>query len=163
MVFDTRRSLEFTAYGIVLMWALWTTIVTVTDLFDLFVQLQVLQAHFSAASGNFALVEHFLDHYRINYAPLAYTIFITINGWIGITAIVYWRAITAFHGHNQVSYARYTILGFLLNMGLCACFLIADEIFIQYAAGHSHMNRLMFMLLTFVSFLWLRVYDHSTN
>lgn len=151
---DISNLLKNTAFGILLLWALWATVVTITDFFSLLTALHVLPADFPAASGNFDLVIKFLKYYNIQHNLLACILFSMINVWILVISILYWKAVLTFHQQNQTS-LRNTILAFMANMSLTSFFLIIDEIFIQYRFAHGHMNMLLFTLVSFLAFLYL--------
>ena len=138
------------------MWTLWISVVTLTDLSDFMVALKLLPSTFPAVSGNLGLVFVFLKRYHLDMIPVAYTVYTAIILWAAMIAAAYWVAFISFFS-NRTHYVYYTTLAFMLNAGMVGFFLVLDEIFIQYEAGHTHMLRLMAILISFLAFCCLNL------
>lgn len=150
----TSQMMCFLAQGIILMWALWISVVSLTDLCNLLAGFGFLPEQFPASSHNLERILYFLKHYHLNSYPLAMTIFTVINLWVFVIAIAYWRAFIAYFTDRE-HYVYRALTAFLINMSLFIFFLVADEIFIQYLASHSHMNTLLFITASMCVFIYL--------
>ena len=136
---------------IILFWALWISVVSITDLCDFMVHLHLLPNTFPAVSGNINLVFGFLSRYDLDSIQIAYTVYTLIILSALTITLAYWRAfIASFTNKNH--YVCRSVMAFLLNAGMVSFFLVIDEIFIQYEAGHNHMVRLSAILINFLVF-----------
>lgn len=155
---QTNRLLSVFAQGIILMWTLWTTVVMSTDMFCLLVAFRFLPENFPGSSHNFEYLMSFLKHYGLNTNAIGLTLFSMIVLWTIVMTIAWWMAFVTFF-KNRGLYVYRALLAFLATMALFTVFLIGDEIFIHYTAGHSHMNQLLFLITTAYVFLSL----HAKN
>lgn len=142
------------AQGIILMWALWLSIVSFTDFCNLLVGFGLLPTNFPASSHNLGLIYKYFKLYNLDNPTFCITVFAIINIWVLIIACLYWRALFSYYT-NRTRYVYRVMQAFLANMSLFVCFLIVDEIFIQYQASHSHMNMLLYIFTSLVTFLYL--------
>lgn len=156
----TERSFRIFAQGIILMWALWISIVFLTDFFNLMVGFDLLPTDFPASSHNLDWIHRFLKLYWLDNDVLCLILFSIINLWVMTIAVLYWRAFISYYTCGEY-YVYRTMQAFILNMSLFVCFLVADEIFIQYQAGHSHMNMLLYMFTSLIVFLYLLDKKHQ--
>ncbi|KTD61333.1 hypothetical protein Lsan_1895 [Legionella santicrucis] len=150
----TERLFRIFGQGIILMWALWISIVFLTDFCNLMVGFGLLPADFPASSHNLDWIHTFLKLYRLDNDALCLILFSIINLWVMSIAVFYWRAFISYYT-NKHYYIYRTMQAFILNMSLFVCFLLADEIFIQYRAGHSHMSMLLYIFTSLIVFLYL--------
>ena len=150
----TERLFRIFAQGIILMWALWISIVFLTDLFNLLVVFGILPDNFPASSHNLDWIRSFLKVYGMDNDVLCISIFSIINIWAAIITLFYWRAFMSYFTNKNYYICR-VMQAFILNMSLFLCFLIGDEAFIQYKAGHSHINMLIFIFTSLILFLYL--------
>lgn len=149
-----ERLFCFFALGIILMWTLWTSVVFLADFCNLMIAFGLLPTNFPFSSHNLDWIYTFLKFYRLDYDVLCMLIFSIINLWAAIIALLYWRAFISYYTHRR-SYVSRAMQAFILNMSLFAFFLVADELFIQYEAGHIHMNRLVCIFTSLAVFLYL--------
>ncbi|MFZ4077481.1 MAG: hypothetical protein ACOYKA_05795, partial [Legionellaceae bacterium] len=120
--------------------------VAFTDSADFLKVLHLLPSTFRAASGNFELVLGFLKHYHLESLPLAYGVYTLIILWALLIAGAHWRAVISFFkDHSQ--YVHQATFAFFLNTSMVGSFLVLDEVFIQYEAGHSHIVRFGVILI----------------
>ncbi|KTD56004.1 hypothetical protein Lsai_2134 [Legionella sainthelensi] len=150
----TERSFRIFAQGIILMWALWISIVFLTDFCNLMVGFDLLPADFPASSHNLDWIHQFLKLYWLDNDRMCLILFSIINLWVMAIAVLYWRAFISYYTCGKY-YVYRVMQAFILNMSLFVCFLVTDEIFIQYQAGHSHMNMLLYMFTSLIAFLYL--------
>jgi len=151
---DTKshKILSIVPWGILLFWALWSSLAAISDLINLLQQLHIVPSSWIFSSGNFSLVLQSLSKYGWDNHLLAIFLFAIIVTWIFVVAILFWRALFAF---NKTNFLRSAYLAFIVSMAMNAFFLIMDELFLQYEFGHSHMARLGFRLITFIAFYLL--------
>lgn len=150
----TERLFRFFAQGIILMWALWISMVFLTDFCNLLVGFGLLPTNFPVSSHNLDWIHTFLKFYRLDNDVLSMLLFSIINLWVAIIVILYWWAFISYYTHRRY-YVYRTMQAFIVNTSLFACFLVADELFIQYEAAHVHMNRLLFIFTSLIGFLYL--------
>ncbi|ARB94067.2 hypothetical protein A6J40_07605 [Legionella longbeachae] len=158
----TERLFRIFAQGIILMWALWFSIVFLTDFGNLMVGFDLLPADYPASSHNLDWIHKFLKLYCLDNEVLCLILFSIINLWVMIIAVLYWRAFISYYTCGDY-YVYRTMQAFILNMSLFACFWVSDEIFIQYQAGHSHMNMLLYIVTSLIAFLYLLDKEHQKN
>lgn len=126
--------------GLVVFWALWTTIVLATNVTDVLKVGGVLPAWWAFASGNYALVAKVAAIYRLPSAAVAF-LFAGLVAWQALAMALLWRAAAALapggRGREAVDRA------FTVSLALWAAFIIADEVFIAYHTvdlGGVHMG-----------------------
>lgn len=158
----TERLFRIFAQGIILMWALWISIVFLTDFCNLMVGFGLLPANFPASSHNLDWIHRFFKLYRLDNDLLCLILFSIINLWVMIIAVLYWRAFISYYTCGNY-YVYRTLQAFILNTALFVCFLVADEIFIQYQAGHSHINMLLYIFTSLIAFLYLLDKKHQKS
>lgn len=141
----------FVEQGIVWFWACWSTIVLFTDSIDFLQRIQWLPDSIAFTSKNFDLVAKSLATYHWDYTPVVFILYGMIVLWSLLIASLFWRAIFAARQSLEI-YLSKVQQAFWAMLLMTAIFLLADEIFIQYEFGHSHMMRLGFMLLTYLIF-----------
>lgn len=150
----TERLFRIFAQGILLMWALWMSIVSLTDCFNLMVEFNILPPNFPASSHNIDLIRTFLKLYSLDNNVLCMILFVIINIWAILIALFYWRAFISYYACRHY-YVYRTMQAFILNLSMLVFFLIADEVFIQYDAAHIHMARLLYLFTSLIVFLYL--------
>ncbi|MDX1836030.1 hypothetical protein DIZ81_13240 [Legionella taurinensis] len=148
-----NRSLRWIAKGILLFWMLWSLLVALSDTVNLLQRLHLLPAHWVYTSGNYDLVVQTFSLYKLNNEPLFLLSYFVIVVFAWVITFFFARAVWASEKNGHYLQRAYT--AFLVILAIDAGFILADELFIQYAMEHGHMNRLGFKLLTFIVFLML--------
>ncbi|KTD10940.1 hypothetical protein Lgra_1906 [Legionella gratiana] len=156
----TEQLFQIFAQSIILMWALWISVVFLTDFCNLMVGFGLLPTNFPASSHNLDWIYTFLKLYRLDNDVLCLILFSIINLWVVTIAVFYWRAFISYYTHRNY-YVYRTMQAFILNMSLFVCFLIADELFIQYKAGHTHMSMLLYIFTSLITFFYLLDKKHQ--
>jgi hypothetical protein len=122
--------------GILLFWAAWFAVVTLTNLADGLVAAGALPAAWPFASGNFALVATVTNRYpRPDWiVPL---LMLGVIAWEATAAVLFARACAAWHTDLSSRRARATA-AYAVAIGLWATFLVIDEAFIAYEMENTH-------------------------
>lgn len=141
-------------HSIVLFWALWTSIVTITDAINLLQKLNLMPEHLKFTSGNYDLVLRNLSIYHLNVFSVAIFLFTVIVLWALIIAVLFWKALFYFKKNAQ-TYFNTTCFAFAILLAMHFVFILADEILIQYPLEHGHMARTVFIFVSFLTFFFL--------
>lgn len=132
--------------AIVLFWALWLSIVWLSNLCDGLKACHLLSGRWWFASGNYAMMAETTQKCRIPSWMTA-LLFVGILVWQGCAMLLLWAAFCKFQGLHQpgisVLYAA-----FLANLALWAALLIADEIFLAYEAESTHLRVLTAQMIS---------------
>jgi hypothetical protein len=139
-------SLNTLKRGLLLFWALWMTIVLLTNLADLG-QHVGLGANWPFVSGNYALIAQTVAIYTLPES-LALILFIGVIVWEAWSAFLLFRAFAAFHGAGSQQ-ALYN--AFAVSLALWAALVLADEIFIAYSYEGTHMGIFTSQLVTLLA------------
>ena len=141
-----RLRLSTLQSGLVLFWALWLSLVTLTNTFDALRQLGLLPEAFTFASYNFDLVRETVGAHGIG-TPLAVLLFAGVLVWELLASLLLWRAWAAMlHGAHGT--AAEVTQAFVLSLALWAAFLIATEMTVNYVTAGTHKSTLIAQLAT---------------
>jgi hypothetical protein len=111
--------------GLVLFWAIWLTLVTLTNFADAMRQLDVLPSDFKFASYNFDLVKKTVGAHGIP-TSVAGVLFAGVILWELLGSILFWRAWRVMRRDGN-SVAEEVAQAFAVSLALWAAFLIATE------------------------------------
>lgn len=131
--------------GAILFWALWFTVVTLSDLTNFCQQINFLPANFIFSSKNYDLVSQYLTNYGVKSNHVILGVFFSLIMWAFVTAVLFWIAL--FSINSIMPY-----FAFFISFCMTGFFMLADEFFIQYSLEHGHMLRLSLQLLCFILF-----------
>jgi hypothetical protein len=147
--------------GLLLFWAVWASVVTLTNLLDALKALGVLPAGWAFASDNWAFLLETTAIYDTPHWLLA-MLFAGVIGWELLTALAFWRALGTAVASGGFA-PQQAITAFGLGLGLMAGFMVADEVFIAYAVESTHLGLFMALLLSLFAVLLLpdRVEDSA--
>ncbi|MEX0601557.1 MAG: hypothetical protein WD423_16585 [Rhodothermales bacterium] len=115
---------------ILLFWALFFSLVFVTDVADGLTAMGALSPDFIFASANYG----FMLEVTGIYGTPAWVVTLLFTGvvvWAGAAAFMFWRAFAGFAAWDGPS-GRLVETAFALGIGLWAAFLVADEFFLAY-------------------------------
>jgi hypothetical protein len=117
-------------------WALYLSVVTLTNTLDALRALGMLPEGWALASGNYAAIAQVMSRYALpGFAPaLAYA---GVIAWEAAGAVLLWRAAAAFRGVDCHS-LRALYLAFGALVGLWGAFILVDELFIAYQLENAH-------------------------
>lgn len=140
---------------IVLLWAVWSTIVFLTNLTDGLRELGLLADTFPFASGNFAAIAQVTAVYQTP-AAISALLFGAVLAWEGLNAGLFWwvvqRSRSLRDGHH-----REVNTAFILATGLWAAFMVMDEIFLAYRVAAFEQTHRSVFIAVLVSFLVIRL------
>jgi hypothetical protein len=129
-------------------WAMWLTVVFLTNLADGGKGLGLLGESWLFASGNWKLVKDTTGRYGtpewLNVVLFAGVIF-----WEGSAAGLFWRASWSFRGRSSGRKAMY--LAFTASLLLWGAFLVADEVFMTYPLESTHLRLFVAHLVTLLA------------
>jgi hypothetical protein len=121
--------------GLLLFWGAWLTIVFATNVCDGLKAVGLLGEGWAFASGNYRLVEQTTARYG---APgwLNALMFVGVVCWEGAAALLF--GLAGLRARGEGSRLRHA--AFAAGLGLWAAFLLADEVFVAYALGGTHLR-----------------------
>lgn len=142
------RKLTFSALqsGLVLFWAIWLSIVTMTNIFDVLDQFGLLPEGFTMASYNFDLVVQTVGAHGVPIAVAA-ILFAGALTWEFLGSVLLWRAWNAMRKGAPGTSIEVT-KAFTINLALWATFLIATELTVNYVTAGTHKTTLIAQLAT---------------
>lgn len=115
---------------LLLFWALFFSLVCVTDLFDGLKALRLLPQDWVFASENFGFMVEVTGIYGTP-TWLVGIMFTGVIAWAGAAAFSFWRAFRGFTAWTDGSRAP-TESAFALGIGFWAALLVADELYLAY-------------------------------
>ncbi|WP_338875174.1 hypothetical protein WBJ53_06080 [Spirosoma sp. SC4-14] len=137
--------------GLMLFWALYFSIVWLSNTADALKALSLLPANWPFASGNYTLIVRVVAIYQ-SPVWLSILFFAGVILWEGIGAFLFWKAFAAVFRQNPTQkISIHQAFGF--TIGLWAAFILADEIFLAYMLGGisaTHYNLLLAELASFI-------------
>src|SRR5262249_11992284 len=129
-------------------WAVWLSVVFLSNLADAGKGLGLLGESWASASGNWKLIQETTARYTIPAAVNA-ILFAGVLVWEGIAAVLFWRAGWRFRAR---SLARQTVyLAFTPSLLLWGAFLVVDEVFIAYPLERTHLRLFIAHLVTLLA------------
>jgi hypothetical protein len=116
-------------------WAVWLTVVFVTNVLDAAKVVGLLGEAWTFASGNYHLVAQTTSRYG---TPdwLNALMFLGVLGWEGLAAVLFGRACLTYRGRGSPR----VYPAFMAGLSLWAAFALADEVFISYAMEAVHLR-----------------------
>ena len=130
---------------LLLFWAVWMSVVFLSNLADAGKAAGILGESWSFASGNLKFIKETFARYGTSDFVNA-LMFAGVIIWEGFAAVLFWRAAWAFRGMKSGRKELY--LAFTNSLLQWGAFLIADEICIAYTLEGSHLRLLSAQLLT---------------
>jgi hypothetical protein len=133
---------------LLLVWAVWLSVVFLSNLADAAKGLGWLPESWTFASGNL----HFIRETTARYGtPDAVNgaLFAGVVVWEGVATVLFWRAAWAFRGGGVGREAVYR--AFAVSLLLWAGFLVADEVFIAYPLAATHLRLFVAHLVTLLA------------
>jgi hypothetical protein len=133
---------------LLLFWAVWFTVVFLSNLASAGKALGLLDSSWAFASGNWKLI---LETTVRNSVPTALNaiLFAGVIIWEGIAAVLFWRVGCRFRGRGLGRKGVY--LAFTTSLTLWAAFLVADEVCIAYAVAGTHLRLFVAHLVTLLA------------
>jgi hypothetical protein len=122
---------------ILLFWAAWLSIVTLTNFFEGLKALGALGSGWTFASGNYGFM---LDVTSVHGTPqiLVSLLFLGVIVWEAVGSVLLWRAVAAFRGVERG--LEYVYQGFIVSLALFGTFMLMTEVFLAYDVESTHMR-----------------------
>lgn len=134
--------------GIVLMWAVWMSLVVLLNVLDALKMSGRLPQTWKFASGNFWYIGEVTKIYGTP-AWINWVFFVIVIVWESFGAAMLWVALAGFDGS---SYAMLNA-AWIVNLALWAAFIVMDEIFLAWAAEIGNGNAMDAHRSLFVAWL----------
>jgi hypothetical protein len=132
--------------GLLLLWALFLTLVVLTNVTDALKHLGVLPGWWTLASGNYGMVVTTTSAHGIP-GGVAAVLFAGVIAWEGLAAWMFFRAWATFRRTGDGRAPEVTA-AFTVSLALWGAFLLTDEALIAYAFAPSHARILIGQLLS---------------
>jgi hypothetical protein len=135
--------------GLLFGWALWLSLVTLTNILDALKALDVLGDDFSFASGNWPYLQ---GTTAIHDVPtwMNALLFGGVIGWELIGSALFWLAWTAYRrGAHPASES--VMAAYIVSAALWVAFTIADELFFVFDTENTHRLLLVALLASVVT------------
>lgn len=132
--------------GLVLFWAIWLTLITLTNMTDALRHLGLLAEDISWASYNYSMVVQTLGKQGVP-SSVAAILFTIIIAWEALASVLLWRAWQAMRRGGEGLSAEVT-QAFVVSLALWAAFLIATEATVSYETAGTHKTTLIAQLAT---------------
>ncbi len=132
--------------GLLLFWALWLSVVAVTNVLNALVAAGDLPAGFAFSSGNWGWIGQTMNPLGVPLWLRA-VMFAGVIVWEATAAVAFWVAFTRFRDRPLVGEPA-AVAACVINLSLWAAFQILDEVFLAYEPEAVH--RVIFgnMILT---------------
>ena len=138
--------------GILLFWALWLSLVSLTNVLDALKSLRVIGPDWAFASGNFAFLASTTAKYHAPTGLNAF-LFAGVIAWEILAATLFWRAFAA---HRADGGADDEVRSaFAVSLALWAAFMLADEIVFAFDAEGTHIRIFIAQLASLLVVRWL--------
>jgi hypothetical protein len=139
--------------GILLFWALWLSLVSLTNVLDALKSLRVLGPGWAFASGNFAFMASVTAKYHTPTGVNAF-LFAGVVAWEIFAACRFWHALSA-HRRSGIDAEDAVRSAFTVSLALWAAFMLADETFFAFDAESTHIRIFIAQLVSLVVVRWL--------
>ena len=130
--------------GLVLFWAIWLSLVTLTNVFDALKQLGIISEGFTFASYNFDMVKETVGAHGVPTAGAA-VLFAGVIAWQFLASLLLWRGWLAMWRGRPGTTEEVT-QAFVVSIALWGAFLIATELTVNYATAGTHKTTLIAQL-----------------
>jgi hypothetical protein len=133
---------------LLLFWASWLTVVTVTNVLDALLATGIFPASFKFASGNWGWINQVMDPRDIPRSVQG-MLFAGAIVWEALAAALFWRAAVLYRGRKLAAETQ-TLLGCGVNLMLWAAFQVLDEVVMAYQPEAVHRIIFLNQLVTLV-------------
>jgi hypothetical protein len=133
---------------LLLFWAVWLTVVFLSNLADAGKGMGLLGESWAFASGNWKLIQETTARYGTPAAVNA-VLFAGVILWEGVATVLFWRAGLSFRGRDSARRAVY--VAFTTSLLLWGAFLVADEVLVAYPVEGTHLRLFVAHLVTLLA------------
>ena len=145
---STRMNFSGIQKGLVLFWAVWLSLVSLTNVCDALKSLDVLPENWTLASYNFDLVRSAVGTHGVP-VTVAAVLFAGVIAWEILASALLWRAFAAML-RGQPGTSPAVTQAFFVSLALWAAFLIATEATVDYLTAGTHKATLIAQLVTLI-------------
>ncbi len=139
--------LTFLKVALLASWAVWLTVVLVTNLMDAAKALHLLRPEWPFASGNYAFLTHVTGKYDTPEWVNG-VLFAGVIAWEAAATALFWAACLTHRGRRGVMVRH---AAFVVALGLWMAFAVADEVFIAYDVERAHVQLFIAQLATLLA------------
>lgn len=129
-------------------WAVWFSVVFLSNLADAGKGLGLLNESWTFASGNLKVIQETTARYGIPDLVNG-VLFAGVIIWEGVAVLLFWRAGWSFRGRGSGRKTLY--FAFTTSLLLWGAFLVADEVFIAYPLESPHLRLFIAHLATLLA------------
>jgi hypothetical protein len=134
------------ARGLILFWAIYLSLITVTNSTDLLKTLGLLPQDWVFASGNYQFIVETTSRYHLA-GQWTELLFVGVIVWELLTSLLLWFAYARYGDRPFVAEAP-LVRALVVCAGLWAAFVFADELSIAYAIEATHLRLLIAVLVS---------------
>ena len=145
--------------GLLLFWALYFSIIWLSNTTDALKALDLLPPNWRFVSGNFSLVSKVVGIYG-SPVWLAGLMFAGVLIWEGAGAILFWKALASTIRKTNSSRAA-IYRAFSITIGLWATFIFSDEVFLAYEFPGLSSTFFSLLIAELASFILIRQVDQE--
>ncbi|GAB3698829.1 hypothetical protein GCM10027592_24280 [Spirosoma flavus] len=147
--------------GLLIFWALYFSIVLLSNCADALKNLAVLPADWTFASGNYGLIVKVLAVYQ---SPiwLAVGLFAGVILWEALGAFLFWKAFLKTL-EQQPSHKTAIHQAFGITLGLWGAFVLSDELFLAYLVGDITTTHFNLLVAELASFILINSIEHEAR
>jgi hypothetical protein len=138
--------------SLLIFWAIWLSVVFLSNLPDAGKGLGLLGDSWAFASGNFKFIKETTARYGTPDLVNA-LFFAGVILWEGVATLLFWWAAWTFRGKE--SERRILYFAFTTSLLLWGAFLVADEVFIAYPLESTHLRLFIAHLVTLMTIVLL--------
>ncbi len=150
-----KANFNFIKRVVLLIWALWAMLVTLSNICDGLKTIGLLGDHSRFVSGNFGYIQAATQIYSFP-VWLNAILFIGVILWEGLTCFLFFKAFLKFNEGDS----RLVLLPFLAGIILFGGFLVMDELLITYdRLGAIEQSHLGYLVAFIVSLILIRSAD----
>lgn len=139
---------HFLKRSLLLFWAVWLSVVFLSNLADALKHIGLLCESWAFASGNLQFIKETTARYGTPDLMNA-LLFAGVILWEGVATLLFWWAVWTFRGKRSGRKALY--FAFTASLLLWGAFLVADEVCISYPVESTHLRLFIAHLLTLLA------------
>jgi hypothetical protein len=144
----TVNHVRFLRRSLLLAWAVWLSVVLLSNLADAGKEAGLLGESWTFASGNWKAIKETTARYGTPNVANA-LMFAGVIVWEGIATSLFWWAFLAFRGNKAGRKILY--LAFTTALLLWAALFISDEVFVVYPLEGTHLRLFIAFLVTLLA------------
>jgi hypothetical protein len=137
--------------GVLVFWALWLSVVALTNVLDALQAASWLPTSWTLVSGNWLWITKTLEPLGVG-VPVQVVLFAGAIVWEVLAAVLFWRASAAYAG-RKLAREPEAVAACAVNLALWSAFQVLDEVFLAYQPEGVHRAIFANQVLT-ILLLW---------